>query len=179
MSILEWAVIGVLALVMFVISARVMRKGLPTLDEHMAKTWGNMRQTEKEIEKNRKEISSGEQLHLLRSAMEDLVRLDGQGQGYEVSEKNGTVELSTPKGSWKVTLLMREKTLKSRARTLHGKCRWRLEGFGLDESYMDLASLMRGLNERLRGGWEKENNSNHILRRMTHLPQEPRRARRL
>lgn len=179
MSILQWAAIGVLALAMFVICARAMRKGLPTLDEHIARARENIRQTEMEIEQNRKDISSREQLHLLRSAMEDLVRLDGQRQGYEVTEKNGAVELSTPKGSWKVTILMREKNLKSRGRTLHGKCRWHLEGFGLDESYMDLASLMRGLNERLRGGWETENNASHILRRMTHLPQEPRRRRRL
>ncbi len=175
MSLIEWIIIGVLGLAMFVISARVMRKGLPTLDENRRNWQENIHQTEMAIEKDRKNISSSEQLQLLKAAVEDLVRLEGMPQGYEVLEKDGMVELNTPEGSWKVRLLMREKGLKGSKRTLHGKCRWQLEGFGFDESYLDMASLMRSLNGHLHDG-SRENDRDdrsHILRRMTHLPQEP------
>lgn len=181
MSILEWAALGALALAMLVICARVMRRGVRTLDEKRMEWQENMRQTEKQIEKDRKNISFGEQLNVLRVAMEDLLRLEGEPAGYQVQEKDGILELCTPGGSWKVRLLMRERGLKSSRRVLHGKCRWLLEGFGVEESHMDPASLMRSLNEHLHGrsmpGQDEE--ESHIARRMSHLPQEPGQGRRI
>lgn len=175
MSILEWAAIGALALAMLVICARVMRKGVPTLDENRMKWQENMRQTEIQIEKDRKNISSGEHLNIIKSAMEDLLRLDGQPAGCEVREKDGILELHTPEGSWNVELLMRESGLRSSKRVLHGKCRWRLEGFGYEESHTDPASLMRSLNEHLhdKSLHGRDEEESHITRRMSHLPQEP------
>lgn len=178
MNILEWAVLGVLGLAMFVISARVMRRGLPTLDDKRKSLSESMRQKEMELDKDRKNISSGEQLRLLRAAAEDLIRLDSPGQGFEVIENRDGVELKTPQGSWKVSIQMKEKGLKGSGRVLHGKCRWRLEGFGREEAYDDMASLMRRLDESLRGGASREpEDKSHILRRLTHLPQEPRRRK--
>lgn len=175
MSILEWAAIGALGLAMLVICARVMRRGVRTLDENRMEWRENMRQTEKQIEKDRKKISSAEHLNILRAAMEDLLRLEGQPQGYEVRGKDGTLELCTPQGSWRVELIMRESRLKSSSRVLHGQCRWRLEGFGIEESHMDPASLMRSLNEHLHedGKEGRHEEESHIARRMSHLPQEP------
>lgn len=181
MSILEWAAIGALALGMLVICARVMRRGVRTLDENRMEWRENMRQTEKQIEKDRKNISSAEHLNILRVAMEDLLRLEGRPEGHEVREKDGGLELRTPKGVWRVELSMRERGLKSSGKVLHGKCRWRLEGFGIEEFHMEPASLMRSLNEHLhesslsgRGVGES-----HIARRMSHLPQEPGQAHRV
>ena len=179
MSILQWAAIGALALGMLVICARVMRRGVRTLDENRKEWRENMRQTEKRIEKDRKNISSAEHLNILRAAMEDLLRLDGLPEGHEVLEKDGCLELRTPKGVWRVKLSMRERGLKSSGRVLRGKCRWDLEGFGIEESHMDPASLMRSLNEHLHESHLSNRNEeeSHIARRMSHLPQEPRRAR--
>ena len=166
MSILEWGAIGILGLGMLLMCAKTMLKGLRTLDDNRK-------------EKDRADISSGEHLLMLKAAMEDLLRLDGSPQGYEVLEKDGALELATPKGSWRVELAMREKALRSGKRVLHGKARWRLAGFGVEESHMDPASLMRSLNAHLRGAPPEEPaaESPHIARRMSHLPQEPRRGR--
>lgn len=175
MSILEWAAIGALALVMLVMCARVMRRGVRTLDENRKEWREHMHEQEQQIEKDRKNISSGEHLAILRAAMKDLLRLEGDPEGYEVLDKDGALELSTPQGSWRVELLMHESGLKSARRILHGKCRWRLEGFGFEELHMDPASLMRSLNEHLHneGSRGRDEEESHIARRMSHLPQEP------
>lgn len=175
MAIIVFGFMGAAGLAMLVICARVMRRGVRTLDENRMEWRENMRQTEIQIEKDRKNMSSGEHLKILRAAMEDLLRLEGQPEGYSVREKDGILELSTPEGSWKVELLMRESGLRSSKRVLHGKSRWRLEGFGLEELHADPASLMRSLNERLHARSEagKEEEQSHIIKRMSHLPQEP------
>lgn len=181
MTIIILASVSVLALAMLVICARVMRRGVRTLDENRMEWRENMRQTENRIQQDNKNISSMEHLNILRAAMDDLLRLEGQPKGYKVQAKDGILELCTPQGTWKVKLLMRESGLRSSKRVLHGKCRWRLEGFGIEESHMDPASLMRSLNEHLHESspFGKEEEQSHIMRRMSHLPQEPGQAHRL
>lgn len=180
MSILEWAAIGAIGLAMLVICARVMRKGVRTLDEKRRDWSEQMRQTELQIEKVNKNISSAEHLDIMKAAIEDLLRLENHSAGYSVSGEGKTIKLQTPQGEWKVELLMRESGLKSNRRVLHGASRWRLSGFEHEELHTDPASLMHSLNEHLHRT-NKEDlapDPDHITRRMTHLPQEPGRKRR-
>lgn len=175
MSILEWAAIGAIGLGMLVICARVMRRGVRTLDEKRRDWSEQMHQTELQIEKDNKNISSAEHLNILRAAIEDLLRLENQNTGYEVHAEGKIIKLQTPEGEWQVELLMRESGLKSSRRVLHGTSRWRLRGFDQEELHADPASLMRSLNGHLHThpGNEVAREPDHITRRMSHLPQEP------
>lgn len=175
MSILEWAIIGLLGLVMLVLSARVMRRGVRTLDENRKEWQEHIQQTEREIEKDRKNISSSDQLQLLKAAMLDLLRLNGCTTDCKVEENDGVLLLISPAGEWRVELIMKESSLRSSKRVLHGQARWRLEALGHEELHMDPASLMRSLNEHLKNAQIPETREldSHIRRRMSHLPQEP------
>ena len=134
-----------------------------------------MQQTKREIEKDRKNISSSDQMRLMNAAIRDLLSLNGCSEDCKVQEKEGVLLLNSPAGEWRVELIMKESNLRGSKRTLHGRARWRLEGAGHEELHLDPASLMRSLNEHLKNGQisEIQELDNHIKRRMSHIPQEP------
>lgn len=145
----EWIVLGALALIGLAMSARIMRRGLPTLDDNRKSYMEKIHATERRLAEDRKNISSAEHLDVMGAALRDLLRLDGNPEGFSVRKSGDAWELETPEGAWRVELLMREKSLRTSGRVLHGRSRWVLSGFDIMETHPDPASLMRSLNAHL------------------------------
>lgn len=145
----EWIILGALALIGLAMSARIMRKGLPTLDDNRKSYMEKIHETERRLAEDRKNISSAEHLDVMGAALRDLLRLDGDPHGFSVRKMGNAWELATPKGAWRVELLMHEKSLRTSGRVLHGRSRWLLSGFDIVETHPDPASLMRSLNARM------------------------------
>lgn len=149
MTMFEWAAIAALMLAILIFCARIMRRGLTTLDEDRQHYLERIKSGEKQLAEDRKKIPALEHLHIMRAALEDLIRLDGNPPGYSVQMHGRIIELVTPEGNWKIQLIMRERGLRSTSKVLHGKARWLLTGFDRQEEHPDHASLMRSLNARL------------------------------
>lgn len=148
--VLEWALIAAVLFGAMIFCARVMRNGLTTLDDDRKHCLERIHAEESKIEEDRKHISSFEHLRIMRAAVEDLLRLEGNPPDHVISMRGHGLALQTPKGTWSIELVMRERALKSTGRILHGKSRWRLEGADLSEDHPDPASLMRSLASHLR-----------------------------
>ena len=174
MGIIEWAILGGLMLLALAMSARVMRRGVSTLDDNRKHWLENMAEGDRRLEEDRKNMSASEHLLIMKAALEDLVRLDGSPDGFHVRRDDNRLELETPNGNWTVILLMKERGLRSSARVLHGKSRWRLQGPDVEEDHADPAGVMRSLDEHLHSRSQDCAVPGHIARRMRHLPQEPR-----
>ena len=148
--VLEWVLIAGVLFGAMIFCARVMRNGLTTLDEDRKHCLERIQAEESKIQEDRKHISSFEHLRIMRAAVEDLLRLEGSPSDHVLHLRGHGLALQTPRGTWKVELVMRERALKSTGRILHGKSRWRLEGPGHAEDHSDPASLMRSLAAHLR-----------------------------
>lgn len=150
--VLEWALIAAVLFGAMIFCARVIRNGLTTLDDDRKHYLERIHAEEIKIEEDRKHISSFEHLHLMRAAVEDLLRLEGNPPDHVITMRGHGLSLQTPRGTWSIELVMRERALKSTGRILHGKSRWRLDGPEHSEDHPDPASLMRSLSAHLRAG---------------------------
>lgn len=169
-SILQWVFLGALLLGLILFCARIMRKGIRTLDDDRKRWLERMHTEELRIEEDRKNIAAADHLVMMRAAVDDLLRLEGRTQGYETRSEGRRIELATPNGPWLVELLMREKNLRSAHRVLHGRSRWLLSGFGVHEQHADPASLMRSLACHLRGEDNPLFEPEHLARRLARAP---------
>lgn len=149
--ILEWAAAGAAILAGFFFCFRLMKRGLTTLDQDRADYYARIRAAEDQLREVNKNIPLSEHLYIARAGLEDLLRLAGNPPGFSLSGQGRALVLHTPHGPWRIALSMRERTLRGTHKVVHGRSRWRLSGFGLDEHFNDLASLMCSLNAHLRG----------------------------
>lgn len=165
--ILEWAAAGAVFLAGLVFCLRIMRRGITTLEQDRDQYLERIRAGERQLHEDRKNISLDEQCRLLRAAVEDLLRLAGNPPGHELSGEGPSLLLRTPTGEWRVELNMSERSLRSTRRILHGRSRWLLSGRGREESFDDLADLMRSLNAHLRGEDMTPPEPAHLARRLS------------
>lgn len=166
--ILEWAAAGAVILAGLIFCLRIMRRGITTLDQDRDQYLERIRAGERQLDEDRKNISLDEQCRVLRAAVEDLLRLAGDPPGHELSGKGTRLVLRTPAGEWRLELSMRERSLRGTRKVLHGRSRWLLSGFGRDETFDDLAGLMRSLNAHLRGDEMVTPEPAHLARRLSH-----------
>ena len=150
--IIEWALVAAVLFGAMIFCARIMRRGLTTLDEDRRQYLERIHAEESKIEEDRRNMSSLEHLRIMKAAVEDLLRLEGNPEGHALSMRGRSLVLATPQGEWRIELVMRERALKSTGRTLHGKSRWQLASTEHVEEHDDPASLMRSLAAQLRGG---------------------------
>lgn len=168
---LEWGVIAAILLGAMIFCARIMRKGITTLDEDRQHYLERIREEENRLAEDRKNISSTEHLQIMRAAVEDLLRLAGNPEGYSIGTQGRSLTLQSPKGPWLIELVMRERNLKLSGRTLHGRSRWRLEGNGHCENHDNPASLMRSLHAQLLANEKQpEPEPAHLAARIAPLP---------
>lgn len=169
--ILEWAAAGAVFLMGLVYCVRMMKRGLTTLEDERSQCLARIQSMEDQIREDRKNMASSEHLHIARAGLKDLLRLAGNPPGFSLTggaQPGQTLVLHTPMGQWRIALLMRERTLRRTRKVAHGRGRWRLSGFGLDEEYSELADLMCVLNARLRGEANLPSEPPHLARRMIH-----------
>lgn len=151
MSVFDWSILAALLFAIIIFCARIMRKGLTTLEDHRREYISKIKATELQLQEDNKNISSQDHLYIMRIALEDLIRLESfkknsPAQNYEVVQEESKLFFKTPRGVLTVQLHMRERNLKTTRRVLHGKSRWTLTGFGYSHNYFDPAVLMRDLN---------------------------------
>lgn len=163
---LEWALLGALFLGIMIFCARIMRRGLRTLDDDRARYLERIQEDERKIAEDRKNISAMDHIWIMQAALEDLLRLENYPEGYAVHRAGMSLEFVTPEGPWNVEIAMRERHLRSTHRVLHGKSRWVLSGFGQVESHPDPASLMASLNAHLHSQPVTAGEPEHLARRM-------------
>ncbi|MBD5553016.1 MAG: translation initiation factor IF-2 [Desulfovibrio sp.] len=163
MTVLEWAALGALGLAILLFCARIMRRGLTTLDDDRKRHEERVREETRKLSECNKKITADEQLLLARAAIADLLRLEQKECSVESS--GHTIEIGLPDQTVRVRLKMREINLRSTHRALHGQSRWLLEASGLAEEYRDIAGLMARLNDLLHGA-KVEGVPEHIARRL-------------
>ncbi|MGE9985265.1 translation initiation factor IF-2 [Desulfovibrio sp. SGI.169] len=164
---LEWAVAGAVILAGLIFCLRIMRRGITTLEQDRDQYLERIRAGELQLREDRKNISLEEQCRVLRAAVEDLLRLAGNPPGHELSGDGPRLLLRTPTGEWRLELNMRERSLRTTRKVPHGRSRWLLSGGGHEESFDDLADLMRSLNARLRGDETTPTGLEHLARRLS------------
>lgn len=151
MSIIEWAALGALMFVVLLCSARIMRRGLCTLDEDRKQYLAHMADGKKQLAEDWKSISAGEHMYMLRAALEDFLRLENCQESSAVDMRGHVIEIKTPDKVWRVELLMRERLLASTKKVLHGRGRWILSAPGVYEAHSELRELMASLNAHWHG----------------------------
>ncbi len=144
MTVIEWCVLGILMLAAMLFSARIMRRGLTTLEEDRSQYAARLAAEERQLDEDRKHISAEEHLYTTRAALEDFLRLENcSGQ---VELRGNVLEITGNGKTWQIELVMRERLLASTQKVLHGRSRWLLRGPNINESHTDIASLMSSLN---------------------------------
>ena len=166
MSLLGWVVGAAVLLAALVFCFRVMRRGMSTLDDDRRKFLAKIRDGEHKLREEQKQVPAAEHLALMRAAVEDLLRLEDAPPGYRVETAGRAILLHTPQATWRLELAMREASLKSRQRVLHGRPRWFLSGAGHEEQHGDPASLMRSLHAHLHASEGPPSEPPHLARRV-------------
>lgn len=166
MGIFEWAGIGAIMFVLVIFCARIMRRGLTTLDDARQKHLERIAEGTRKLEEEKKDISSEEQLYLLEAAIRDLIRLDSKDRECSIEVRDHLIELHCPEASWQVELLMRERRLRSRHKVLHGQSRWLLRGKNINEEHREIATLMASLTRHFHGEKDIDAIPQHLARRL-------------
>lgn len=157
MALWEWAAAGAVFLAIVVFCARLMRRGLTTLEDERAECLERIRQMEEKIKEDQKNMASSEHLRIARAGLEDLLRLAGNPAGMWLeTEARGLGEaqgealvLHLPECELRISLSMRERELKGVRKVVHGRGSWHLSGLDINEEYTDLVPLMRAVSARL------------------------------
>lgn len=151
MSMWEWAFLGAALLGIVLFCARVMRRGLTSLDADRARFLERLHATERRVREDRKNISAAEHVSIMKAAVDDLLRLAGNPEGYHATAAGRIIRLDTPRGPWLIELVMRERSLRTSGRILRGRSRWLLSGFDREEQHAEQITLMASLNAHLLG----------------------------
>lgn len=160
-----WGTTGIIFLAGVVYCFRTMGRGRTNLTQAKARYQEIFSAGERKLEDEKKDIGLDEQLRVLRAGVEDLLRLE-EKSGYSFNVEGNALSIQTPAGPWTIELLMREQTLRSTRRVLHGHARWLLHGFGKKEEFGDMASLMAGLTAHLHGDSPPQPEPEHFARRI-------------
>lgn len=153
----EWAAAGAVFVAVVILSVRLMKGGLSTLEDEREKCLERIRRMEEKIQEDQKNMASSEHLRIARSGLLDLLRQAGNPAGTWIEivgaglgEARGeTLVLHVPEGELRISLSMRERELRGVRKVAHGRGRWHLSGLGLREEYTDLVPLMRAVSARL------------------------------
>ena len=166
MDLFWWVVAGAVMFAALIFCFRIMRRGMHTLDDDRRKFLAKIQDGEHKLKEEQKQVPAVEHLALMRAAVEDLARLGDAPAGSRVETAGRAILLHTPRGVWRVELAMRETSLKSRQRVLHGRPRWFLSGFRHQEQHGDPASVMRSLHAHLHAEEKLPDEPPHLARRV-------------
>lgn len=172
---LIWGVAGAIVLAGLIVSARLARSGRTSFSEARDKYRSRIKDGEKQLQNDAKKMTLDEQTHILESAIEDLLRLDGNQSGFGLRRENRTqFVLGTPRGDIRISFSMREQTLHATRQVLHGHERWQIEAFGLKEEFVSIAALMARLNDILHDEDDAlPPEMVHLVRRFRHRRAQP------
>lgn len=165
------AVAAFVILVGLIISFRIMRNGIGSLEKSSARMQERIAGEERKIADEMRHMSGEEHMTVTRAAVADLLRLT-PGREHCVVEQDGRrLVLHLPEGEVSVMLAMQEMTLRCSRKALAGQCVWQVRGGGWDADFRDIASAMRHLDGILRGAATEERELPQFSRRFA--PQAP------
>lgn len=157
---LETAFLGALAILGFVVVARIFRKGLGNYSQRQKAMRTRIRKTSAAIREDTHSTPLSEQMALMEAAVRELLLLSGNPSGCSVARcGREELHLHTPRGSWRIRLVLRAANLRGARRTLHAG-QWEVGSVqgGDVQTFAELAPLMRYLsglvhpeNKRLEG----------------------------
>ncbi len=136
----------------FVFSMRASRHHAKSLIDTREEYRHRIATMESKRDEEIKEIPSEQQRLLLRSAVEDLIRLNGKADTYAVSAERSALTVTTPDDQWTIRFTGRETRLRTVRRTLHGNELWLLQGKRQQIQFDDIRDLMATLNAWMKGG---------------------------
>lgn len=174
MNLIEWAALGAIAFFALIYSARIMRRGISTLDDDRAQYLAHIAEGERQLAEDRKHISAQEQLYQMRAALFDFLRLENLPDS-RIEDKGHIISIVTPKQTFDIELIMRERLLASTKRMLHGRSRWILRSAGLYETHSEMSGLMASLNAHWHGAPSQEPEQDFIARRLAAARRAPQR----
>lgn len=165
MTLLEWAALGAIAFFVLLYCARIMKRGLTTLDDDRNQYLAHMEAGQRQLAEDRKHISAQEQLYQMHAALADFLRLEDLTDG-SIEDRGHVISIASPRKSFEVELVMRERLLASTKRMLHGRSRWILRGEGLYEIHSEMSALMASLNTHWHGEPGQEPEPDFVARRL-------------
>lgn len=169
---------GAIFLAIIIFCARVMRRGLTTLDEDRKAQLGKIEEGRRKLAEDNRNISAEEQIYIARRGVDDLLALNGGASEGETEDTPHGIRLKTSAGEWEVELKMKEITLKSSHKVLHGQGRWILRHGDHSDEFVELSDVMARLSSSLRGEPGPEKMPFHIARRIEMTRQGPGRKKR-
>lgn len=177
MSTLQWAGLGAIMLAAIIFCARIMRRGITTLEDDRKEYLARMAAGQRQIDDDNRNISANEQLALAQAALEDLLRLDNSATA-RLERTGKALTVSRGREVWKIELVMMERMLTSH-KMLHGQQTWLLHGEGIgeppsehhpdhciEETHTDIAGLMASFNNHWHGIHHAPLEPEHISRRI-------------
>lgn len=166
MTTLEWIVLGGLFLGIMIFCARIVRKGLSTLEDERRLQKQKIANAKYQIEEDKKNISANEHVSIMLAGVEDLLRLDEIAEGSNIRRVGNALLISTPKGDYELELQMRERLLKSTHRVIHGKNQWILRSGQDEEEHGELLTLMASLKAHIHDETVLTQEPEHLQRRI-------------
>lgn len=125
---------------------RISRGGHGTFEQSQRLMEERINETGMEIRDRNLSMPTGEQLHILEVALQELLDLEGKPQGYEVCRTERSLSLMTPTGEASITYAVRQVRLRSAGRIVRGGAQWEVHHDGQEaQSFPELALLMRHL----------------------------------
>lgn len=156
MTIIEWATLGALLIALFIFCARLMRRGLSSLDDTRKKHLEKIDGEKQHLAEDAKNISAYDHLYVLHAALADLIRLSENPVAWQMHRHNNVITLKSPSAYWEIELVMRERALSSTRRILHGKPDWILRSKDSQEHFPEIGKMMKVLNEHIRSRAQSE-----------------------
>lgn len=163
--------VGAVVIAGMLLCRKIMQSGTTTLAQARDKYRARILDGEKQLQNDANDITFDEQAHLLRVALEDLLRLEDSRTNFRLREDGkAAFILESPQSTMRVSFAMREQKLRATQKILHGHERWTLTANGVDEEFASIATLMTRINEHLHGDiCDLPPEMAHIARRFRHL----------
>lgn len=159
------AVAAFVILVGLMISFRIMRRGIGSLEQSTERMRERIAGEERRIADDKRHMSSEEHMAVTRAAVADLLRLTPGRENCVMEEDGRRLVLHLPEGEVSVMLAVQEMTLRCAQKALAGQSVWQVRGCGQDADFRDIASAMRHLDGILRGATAEERELPQFSRR--------------
>ena len=152
-------------LVGLIISFRIMRNGIGSLEKSTARMQERIAGEERKLADEMRHMTSEEHMAVTRAAVADLLRLTPGREHCAVEQEGNRIVLHLPEGEVSMMLAVQEMTLRSSHKALAGQSVWQVRGGDRDADFRDIASAMRHLDGILRGTTTKKRKLPQFSRR--------------
>ncbi len=125
---LVYALLGIPALVGFVVMMRMMRKGRSNFTERHKAMDQRILQTSTEVDELNKTLQEGEQLHIIAAALREATRLHPQAELIEIDEQEHFVRLALEKQTFFILYKEKKHNMRSTGKTVYGQGHFEVQG---------------------------------------------------